>query len=318
VKSLNSPLLLAGAALTGVLTVTLTEMVIKTRKLKEDAAIGLVFPVLFSMGVLLISRYTSRVHLDSDCVLFGEIALTPFNRFVFAGHDLGPVALWTMGAILCVNIFFIVLFYKELKVSTFDPGLAAAFGFAPVLLHYALMTLVSVTCVGAFESVGSILVVALMITPAATAYLITDRLSRMIFYSVGFGVLSAVGGYFLAIRLDASIAGCMAFMSGVLFLLVFLFSPERGLLAKILFKRWNRWDFALQTLAVHLWQAESGTAQKTESIVSHMYNHMLWDEQMTSEVIAQGLKEGIIRKESDLLSLTPYGREKARLIMVRS
>jgi manganese/zinc/iron transport system permease protein len=206
-KDLTSPLLILGAAATGVLTVSLVEVMHRTRLVKEDAAIGLVFPMLFSLAVILISRYAGDVHLDSDAVLLGELAFAPFDRFVVLGYDLGPKALYVMGGILILNLLFIVLFYKELKLATFDVGLAAALGFSPGLIHYALMTLVSVTAVGAFDAVGSILVVALMIGPPAAAYLLTDRLPRLIGLSALIGVLSAGSGYWLAHALDASIAG---------------------------------------------------------------------------------------------------------------
>ena len=102
------------------------------RLVREDAAIGLVFPVLFSLGVILISRYAGNVHLDIDAVLLGELAFAPFDRWVVAGCDLGPQALWLMGAILLAERrCFVALFYKELKLATFDAGLAAALGFAP-------------------------------------------------------------------------------------------------------------------------------------------------------------------------------------------
>ena len=199
------PMIIA-ATLTGVLTVTLVEALYRTRLVKEDAAIGLVFPALFSLGVILISRYAANVHLDTDAVLLGELAFAPFNRLVVGGVDLGPQALWLAGIVGLVNLLFVILFYKELKLATFDAGLAAALGFSPLLIHYALMTLVSVTAVSSFEAVGSVLVVALMITPPAAAYLLTDRLPVMLTLSVGLAVASAISGYFVARLLDASIA----------------------------------------------------------------------------------------------------------------
>lgn len=312
VKSIASPWLLVGATLTGVLTVTLTEMIIKTKKLKEDAAIGLVFPLLFSIGVILISRGAENVHLDVDAVLLGELAFAPFNRLIFVGRDLGPIALWQITPILMLNVAFIVVFYKELKVSVFDPGLAAAMGFAPVVLHYALMTVTSITCVGAFESVGSILVVALMIAPPAAAYLITDRLFLMVLWSGVIGICSALSGYALAYWLDANIAGAMATMSGVLFVCVWLWAPERGLLARYYFKRFKRFDFGADMLAVHLLQSEYLHATQTENVVSHMKEHMLWEDEFTSAIIAKGVQEGWVRREGDRLILTRFGREKAR------
>mgnify|MGYP006199506391 CR=1 FL=1 len=167
----TSPLLILGAAATGVLTVMLVELLNNTRLVKEDAAIGLVFPVLFSVGVILIARYAGNVHLDTDAVLLGELVFAPFERVELNGMDLGPRVLWVMLAILALNAAFLAAFYKELKLTTFDAGLAAALGFSPTLLHYLFMSLVSVTAVGAFDAVGSILVVAMMIGPPAAAYL---------------------------------------------------------------------------------------------------------------------------------------------------
>ncbi|MCR4336593.1 MAG: metal ABC transporter permease [Candidatus Omnitrophica bacterium] len=317
-KNLSSPWLLIAAAITGVLTVTLTELIIHTQKLKKDAAIGLVFPFLFSIGVIMINRYTSDVHIDSDCVLFGEIAFSPFNRFVLGGTDLGPLGFWTMGGIFLANLAFISLFYKELKLATFDAGLAAALGFSPLIIHYVLMTLVSVTAVSAFEHVGSILVVALMIAPPATAYLLTDRLSHMVILSALLGMAAALSGYFMAYYLDASIAGSMATMSGVIFLLALIFAPERGLLVKYVLRRWQRWEFPTETLAVHLLQAEMTQADDTEHVVSHMKRHMLWPDEFTSEVIARSIEEGIITKDGNKLILTDYGREKAKVAIAQS
>jgi manganese/zinc/iron transport system permease protein len=311
-KNLTSPILIVGAALIGVLTVTLTELIINTRKLKKDAAIGLIFPLLFSLGVILINRKAHDVHLDADCILFGEIAFAPFSRFMINGMDFGPQGFWVMGGICLLNLLFIFMFYKELKIGTFDPDLAAALGFAPAVINYALMTLVSVTAVGSFQIVGSILVVALMITPPAAAYLLTNRLSHMLIISALLGVVSAVGGYALAHTLDASIAGCMATFSGILFLAILIFAPERGLLITFTMKKWKKWDFPTEMLAVHLLQAEINHADETEQIVSHMHDHMLWDDEYTSEVIAQSISEGIIKKQGEKLILTNYGREKGK------
>jgi manganese/zinc/iron transport system permease protein len=315
-KNLSSPLLIIGATIVGILTVSLTELVIRTHKLKKDAAIGLVFPLLFSIGVILINKFAGDVHIDADCVLFGEIAFTPFNRLYIGDLDLGPQSIWVMAGILSLNITFISVFYKELKLSTFDAGLAAALGFMPALVHYLLMTIVSVTAVGAFESVGSILVVALMIAPPSTAYLLTNRLSHMIFISCFIGVLCAVGGYFMAYFLDANIAGSMATVSGIIFMLVFIFAPENGLLAKSIVRKWHKWDFAASTLTVHLLQAEIDNAADSEHIVGHMTAHMKWTPEYTSEVIAQCISEELIDLDGNKLTLTPYGREKANLSLI--
>ncbi len=316
-KTLASVWLIIAATLVGVLTVTLTEMIIHTQKIKKDAAIGLVFPLLFSIGVILLNHYANDVHLDTDCILFGEIAFAPFNRIVIGEMDLGPQGLWVMSGILILNLLFVTLFYKELKITTFDSDLSASLGFRPVLLNYMLMTLVSITAVGAFETVGSILVVALMIVPPIGAYLLTNRLLPMIIISMAIGILSAISGYLTAMKFDASIAGAMATLSGVIFLVILVFAPEKGLLARGVLRRWKKWDFATQTLIVHLLQAELTQADETEKVVYHMYEHMLWDHAFTSEVIAQGIEEGFLKKYENKLSLTPFGREKAKLAMIK-
>lgn len=231
-RNLSSPLLIAGAALMGVVTVSLVELLARTHLVREDAAIGLVFPALFSIAIILISRFAGNVHLDVDAVLLGELAFAPFNRIHLFGIDAGPVALYTTGGILVLNVLCIMTLYKEMKLATFDPALAAALGFAPGVLHYAFMALVSITAVGAFDAVGSVLVIAFMIAPPAAAYLLADRLSHMLVYAAGIGIFSAVSGYWLAYILDASIAGSMATMAGASFLVCYLFAPVRGLLAK--------------------------------------------------------------------------------------
>lgn len=317
-ESLTSPWLVVGATLVGLLTVSLTELIIRSRKLKKDAAIGLVFPFLFSIGVILISRNTFDVHIDTDCVLFGEIALAPFDRLIVGTQDWGPQGFWIMGTIVLLNLFFIGLFYKELKIATFDASLAATLGFRPGVIHYGLMTLVSITAVGAFQNVGSILVVALMIAPPAAAFLLTGRLSTMLMVSTALGFLAAVSGYGMAYTLDASIAGSMATMSGVIFMIILFVAPERGIIAKYILRRWRKWDLPMETLAVHLLQAEETRADETEQIVSHMYNHMLWTDDFTSEVIAQCLEQGLIKKSGNKLTLTDYGREKAKISVSKS
>lgn len=218
VQKLDSPLLLFGAIMAGVATVVGTEMIISARRLKQDAAIGLVFPFFFSIGVILISQYARNVHLDVDMVLLGELAFAPFNRMIVAGFDCGPYALWVVGAALVLNASFIALFYKELVVTTFDATLATMTGFSPIFFYYALMVITSVTAVAAFDIVGSIMVVALMITPCAAAYLLTHRVQDMLVLSIIFAIFSAIGGYLFAVWADVSIAGSIACATGLVFL----------------------------------------------------------------------------------------------------
>lgn len=221
-KDLNSPLLIIGAGLMGLCTVWLTETVERTRKVSSDAAVGLVYPLLFSIAIILISKYGSNVHLDTDSVMLGELAFAPFNRLKIMGWDMGPKSLYTCGTILVLNILMLSLFYKEIKLASFDPMLAKILGFSPVLVHYTIMAMVSVTAVGAFEAIGSILVVALMIGPANGAYLLANSLKEMILLSAIIGAVSSVIGVHVAFVYDLSIAGCISVVIGIIFALIFL------------------------------------------------------------------------------------------------
>lgn len=314
-QDLASPLLFVGAVLTGVLTVSLVELLNSTRLVKEDAAIGLVFPVLFSLAVILISRFAGNVHLDTDAVLLGELAFAPFDRVAWFGVDIGPRALVVGAGLVVLNLAFVSLFYKELKLATFDAGLAATFGFLPGLLHYALMALVSVTAVGAFDAVGSILVIALMIAPPSAAYLLTDRLPRMIGLSIVIGAVSAVAGYWLARWLDVSIAGAMATMSGVAFGLVFLFAPERGMVAGMRRRTRQKWTFAQQMLTTHLLNHEATPQASEESRVEHLTRHMHWPPTFATRVVRRAEQGGLLRRQGDTLILTERGRQMARQVV---
>ncbi len=230
VKTLYTPLLLIGAALAGLATVFATQALIQTDRIKTDAAIGLVFPLFFSLGVILISLFARNVHLDTDMVLLGEMAFAPFNRLIVGGLDRGPVALWQLLGVLGVNILFVALFYKELQLTIFDPDYAAVIGFSPVILYYSLMGITSITAVAAFDAVGAIVVVALMIVPPASAFLVARSVGEMIGVSMGYSLLSAVGGCVLATVLDVSIAGSIATMAG------FFFSLTLGLTVFLRYK----------------------------------------------------------------------------------
>lgn len=315
VRDLASPILIIAAALTGVLTVALVEALARTRLVKQDAAIGIVFPALFSIAVILVSQWAGDVHLDTDAVLLGELAFAPFRRFSLNGTDLGPRALWVMGGILVLIAVFVMALYKELKLSTFDPALAAALGFSPAVLHYGFMALVSVTAVGAFDTVGSVLVVALMIAPPAAAYLLTDSLTRMLVYSAGIGAASAIAGFWLAWTVDANIAGAMAAMSGLAFLLAFLFAPERGMAALVRRRAKQRVEFAQLMLVVHLLQHEDSEDAARESSPAHLQEHLRWTPPFARRIMERAERARWVSRTPDRLRLTEVGRHRARVTL---
>ena len=316
-ESLSSPLLILAAAGTGVLTVVFVELLQRTKLVKEDAAIGLTFPALFSIGVILISRFAGDVHLDMDAVLLGELAYAPLNRLNIFGRDLGPVSVYVMGTILLLNLAFILLFYKELKLATFDASLAATLGFAPTLIHYGLMTLVSVTTVGAFDAVGSILVVALIAGPPATAYLITNRLSLMLILSAIIGSVNAVGGYWLAYLFDVSIAGAIATMTLLVFGLIFFVVPNRGVIAIARRRTRQKWEFAQTMLVIHLFNHEGLPEAEAESEIAHLHEHLRWEPSFATQVVKYALNNRCVSQEKTQLTLTERGRAVAQQALVQ-
>ena len=304
-QDLNSPLLILLAAMTGVLTVILVEKIQQTKLVKEDTAIGLVFPALFSIGVIMIAKYANDVHLDIDAVLLGELAFTPFDRLYYNDIDLGPKSMWVIGSILVVTLTLLFAFYKELKMSTFDAGLATSLGFSPVILHYGLMSIASITTVGAFDAVGAILVVALMIAPAASAYQLTTNLTKMITLACFFGVFSAIAGYWSANYLDASIAGSIATMLGIVFLLVYLFAPSKGLIAVLYREKQQRIEVSLITFILHL----KNHNEIEERHVNHLNEHINWQKVRSKAVLNLGLKNNLVTIDNDIVSLTEKGNE---------
>lgn len=305
---LNSPLLIVGAALMGVVTVWLTELLTKSRLVAEDSAIGLVFPLLFAIAIILISRYAGSVHLDTDSVLLGELAFAPFDRLIVFNRDIGARSIYTAGLMLVINGVFISLFFKELKLASFDSLLAAVLGFSPVLIHYGLMTLVSLTAVVSFEAVGSILVVAFMVGPPITAYLLTYDLKRMILLSAGFGALSGVIGYQVAALLDVSIAGSMAVTVGVLFMVVLIFAPERGLISITKRKRRQKQEFVEYALLIHVCNHEDKGDADVENALETITEHLNWNEEQLNRVLKPLRDRDQLVVIDNVLKSTPKGR----------
>jgi manganese/zinc/iron transport system permease protein len=229
--------MMGGAALLGIFTTFLIEFFHKRARLQTDAAIGVTFTWLFALGIILISVFAGQVDLDQECVLYGEIAYVPLDLWITeSGKVLGPRALYIAGLVLLINISFVYVGYKELLLTTFDPTFAASIGISISLWNYLLMGAVSMTTVASFESVGAILVVALLVAPPATAYLLTDRFPALLAATAALAVAISAGGYYLAAWLDGSIAGAIVTVAGVLFGLAFLFAPRHGLLTR----RWRQ------------------------------------------------------------------------------
>ncbi|WP_226389209.1 metal ABC transporter permease [Penaeicola halotolerans] len=231
--SRDSISMVLGAGLLGVLTTLLIEFLHKKGRLQADASIGVTFTWLFALGVILISVFAGQVDLDQDCVLYGEIAYVPIDLWITdSGINMGPRVLYIAAINLLLVIIFIILGFKELKLTTFDPQFAGIVGISATTWNYLLMGMVSYTTVSSFEAVGAILVVALLVAPPATAYLLSKSLKNMLLLSLLFGLLTAILGYALAWQIEGSIAGAMATVAGVIFSFVFFVQWTKRIFAK--------------------------------------------------------------------------------------
>lgn len=376
---LSSPWLIIGAAGAGVATVILTEFIQASGLMKQDAALGLAFPLLFALSVIFVSRYVEAVHMDSDAVMVGEIGvawantnshtiggqeeitITPEDpraeisrrctnclaegisprdagaEFVERCTNCGtystaeawqaglldrrptvvywPKSVTVTGLMAVLALLFVGLFYKELKLTTFDPSLAASLGYRTKLLSYALMVVVSLVAVAAFDAVGSILVIAFFIIPPATAYLLTNRLSVMLLLSAVFGAAGAFWGYdlaggslFGALPLpgewDTSISASMVLMMLLLFVLVLLASPRYGLVAAASRRLRNRRRFLELVLLGHL--ANEG-ARPT---IRELMEATGWREELLRRLLGRLERRGQIETAEERVSLTEVGHRR--------
>ncbi|MEW9501843.1 metal ABC transporter permease [Jeotgalibacillus marinus] len=234
--SLQGMTMLIGALFAGLLTTWLVQW-FESKGIHSDASIGVVFTTLFSIGVVLISTSVGNVHLDVNHALMGEISFIPWNVIELPIIGDIPLAVVMLTVVTLIVVLMIGLFYKEWKITTFDPALAVSLGIPVLLLHYVFMTMVSITTVAAFDAVGAIMVVAMLITPAAAANLWTDRLLVMFGLSAFFGAASSTIGYGIAIWLNTSISGSMAFATGLIFLISYLVAPLYGMISRLTRKR---------------------------------------------------------------------------------
>ncbi len=306
--SLNIVYMAAGALCVGLLTTVLVETLHRHGGVAEDASMGVVFTSLFALGVILIKRYAHTVDLDPDCVLNGVLELAEFNTVPLAGYEL-PRALVTIAPVLLLNVVFIVLFWKELLICSFDPALATAMGLRAGVIHYLLMALVAVTTVASFEQVGSILVVAMLIVPGATAHLLSDRLRNMLWISAGIAVASAVLGHLAAVQLNTNTAGTMSVVVGLFYLAAVFFSPRYGILSTLARSLQTSLRIVREDLLGMLYRLEElavekplGRRQATEAVGGGLLARL---------GLRSLLRRGEARLERQRLRLTDAGRQQA-------
>jgi manganese/zinc/iron transport system permease protein len=224
-----------GACIAGLLCSFCIEWLQKVSPLKADAALGLTFTSFFALGVLLITQMGNHAHIDSECLLYGEIGFTPLAETInWGSFELGPRPLVTMALVTIGIILTIVVFYRQLIVTSFDETLSISLGLPIKVIHYGLMLLLAITIVAAFESVGVILVIAMLIFPSTTASFFFSRMPSILFCVPALSLVYSLGGFFMARWLDCSIAASMVVIAMVCFAIAWLIGPVDGVIPKIL------------------------------------------------------------------------------------
>ncbi|MEO0529526.1 MAG: metal ABC transporter permease [Planctomycetota bacterium] len=307
-----------GAVAVGLLTALFTEWVHRYGEVDEGASLGVVFTSLFAIGLVMIVQAADQVDLDPGCVLYGAIELTPLDTWEVFGQDIPRVAV-VLSAVLVVNALYVLAFFKELKIAAFDPGLATSSGFHAGWMHYSLMTLVAVTAVASFEAVGNILVVAMLVAPAAAARLLTNRLGVMVLFSTVIAATSAVLGHVSAIAVPAwfgfrstTTAGMMAVAVGCLFTAALVFAPRQGIVAKA----WTRTRLALRTLGEDVLGALYRVDERGERrapVVRSQLRERLHCGKLSLRVVLSGLqRRGLVDSGVEGFYLTDKGEVAAR------
>lgn len=322
--TLSSVPVLVGAGIIGVLTPFFVDVLSRTGLMYSDASLGTVFTVLFAIGVLLVTVGMGNVHLDTQCVLWGEIAYASSERWIIGGEpgiDMGPRSLYLLSLVFLVLVGFVYVFYKELKLLAFDEDLAHALRLHPRLVHYLLMGAIAMAAVASFEAVGAILVVALLIAPGAAAYLLTDRLDMMLVLGAVLGAISSIFGFGLAmwggdlvgVPGGLSISGSMALMAGFVFGASFLFAPTHGYVTRMV-RQW-RVSRRLQSenFLVYLYR-ELEKGREAVSPADLEIEHGDWTRKDRRRMAKKLEKAGMVQytdEKETLLTLTEEGRKRA-------
>ncbi len=301
--------MLIGAMILGMLTSFFSAALNRWGKVPEDAAMGVVFTSLFALGVILISVVASDVDLDPGCVLYGLIEFVPLDTVSLGGWEI-PRATLVLGTVCAIVLGLVTLFFKELRIVSFDPALATTMGINATWVHYGLMAAVAATAVASFEAVGSILVVAMIIAPGATAHLLTDRLDRTVLFSMVLGTSAAIFGYLLALAFNTSVAGMISVVALAQFLVALFFAPQHGWISRKLNQLFLRSRILSEDILGILYRLfESGRKTVPRLNVSAALGGGLFFYAVLHSLKSRGM---VLEQNGRELSLTELGQTKAR------
>ncbi len=309
-----------GAVIAGILTALFTEWIRGFGKVDEGASMGVVFTSLFALGLVMIVQAADHVDLDPGCVLYGAIELTPLDTILIVGWEI-PRVVVVLSVVLLINLLFVVCFIKELKLTSFDPALATTTGFNATVIHYTLMTLVAITAVASFETVGNILVVAMFVVPPAAAYMLTDRLGTMIVLSALLAAIAAVTGHISAITVphwfgyhSTSTAGMMAVATGLLFVVAALFAPRHGIIVVSVRRQMLSWKILAEDIIALMYRIEERDPhQKPDAAY---LREILFSRPIPTLLTLRYLtKQGQVADAGGNYELTETGRDRARQLV---
>lgn len=320
-----------GAGVSALAAVLIIEGLRRVARVEEGAAMGVGFSILFALGVLLIEQASARgVDLDAQCVLYGQLEYVNwYPPTDWSAWDVSllrelPRQLWTLGGVTLASILFVGVFYKELRLTAFDPALASALGFRAGLVQTAMLVMVAAATVASFEAVGSILVIAMLIVPAATARLMTDRYSRQITISALLALVTGALGYvagafapdWVGLRLGGSeihalnVAGMIPLVGGAFLALAVFLAPAHGVVWRAVRRRRLALSVAIEDVLAALYRAEERSLPASEAPILTTPTTL----RALSALLSQGLVE---RTRTGAWRLREEGRRRAASIVRR-
>lgn len=316
-ESRSSLPMFVGAVIVGVLTAVFTEWIRRVGRVDEGASMGVVFTSLFALGLVMIVQAADHVDLDAGCVLFGGLESTPLDKIDLFGYRI-PRVVVTLGTVAIVNALFVLVMYKEWKISSFDPGTSTTMGFSAKWLHYVLMVLVAITAVASFEAVGNILVVAMFVVPPATAFLLTNRLAPMIVISGLLAVGAAITGHLSAMIVprifgfsSTLTSGMMAVTTGLFFVVALLISPRQGVLVKSVRRQLLSVRILADDVVAYLFRLDERSETRTASR-AELKSNLLTSGLPLSIALRSLLRSGHLEASADQYHLTTEGEARAR------
>jgi ABC-type Mn2+/Zn2+ transport system permease subunit/Mn-dependent DtxR family transcriptional regulator len=309
--------MLVGAFIAALFAVLMSRNLESWGRIPEDSALGVTFTSLFALGVVLLSGAAKHVDMDPSCVLYGSLEFSAFDLTEVLGVAI-PRVLVLLGPALVTAILFVSLLRKELLLVSFDASLARALGFKPRLVGLLFLALLALVIVASFEAVGSILVITMLVTPAATAHLLTDRFNTLFYLASAQAVISAILGYISAVLLNTSVAGMISVVSCLILLTCVVAAPRHGVCARLLRGIALRMRILREDILGILYRIEERASPRGQVSASDLRS--ILHEPPPAPLLWLALRQLLAQRQlewtpGNLVRLTNQGRELARHVV---